>query len=73
MLTSASGDAVTFQHTLVIAGRIAGTWRLTRGPRELSIRVVPLRRLTRDERRELTQTAQQYERFTSLPVKLSIG
>ena len=38
---------VTFQHAVVIAGQIAGTWKTVRHAGDIVVDVVPLRRLTR--------------------------
>jgi winged helix DNA-binding protein len=67
-----SPGAVNFHHALVIAGRVAGTWRVTRSAQEVLIHATPLRRLTRVERRALTDAVHRYERFLSVPVQLSI-
>ena len=64
---------VTFQHALVIAGQVAGTWRTTRGPRALSLQAALLRSLKPRERRALAETIGHYERFQGVPVKLSIA
>jgi hypothetical protein len=72
MLAPGSRDPVTFQHALVIAGQVAGTWRPTRDVRSVRIRATPLRRLTGPERRALSEAARRYERFLSVPVELSI-
>ena len=49
-IAAVPGHTVTFQHALVIDGRVAGTWRMTRTARALAIAVTPLRRLTAVER-----------------------
>ena len=64
--------AVTFQHALVIAGQVAGTWRTGRSSSAVLIDAYPLRRLTRSERRELTDAVQRYSRFRGLTVELSL-
>ena len=72
-IAAAPGQSVTFQHALVIAGRIAGTWRMTRGPRTMSIAVTPLRRLTAAEKTGVTAAALEYERFLGTPVAIRIA
>jgi hypothetical protein len=69
---AAPGQSVTFQHALVIAGRIAGTWRMTRGTRAVSIAVTPLRRLTAVEKGGVAAAARDYERFLGTPIALRI-
>lgn len=63
--------SVTFQHALVIAGQVAGTWRMTKAP--VSINVFPLRRLTRRERGQIEEAAEHYSRFVGMPVSTSIA
>ncbi len=72
-IASPSGGLVTFQHALVIDGKVAGTWRTARSKSTLAINVIPLRRLTVAERRGITETAGRYERFLGFPVSLSIA
>ena len=64
--------AVTFQHALVSAGQVAGTWRTGRSSSAVLIDVHPLRRLTRGEQRELADAAERYSRFRGLTVELSL-
>jgi hypothetical protein len=70
---STSGNAVTFQHALVINGQVAGTWRTPR-PRAggLPIDVVPLRRLSGAERRALAVEAARYGRFLGTSISMSL-
>jgi len=65
-------ESVTFQHTLVIAGRVAGTWRQMQSKKTAAIDVVPLRRLSRLEQRAINEAAARYEQFLSTPVRCSI-
>ena len=62
-----------FQHALVIAGQVAGTWRTVPCPKGLVVNVTPLRRLTPAERRGLTQAAARYGRFLGVPVSLCVA
>jgi hypothetical protein len=72
-IASPSGSLVTFQHALVIDGKVAGTWRTARNKSGLAVNVIPLRRrLTDAERRGITETAGRYERFLGIPVLLTI-
>jgi len=63
----------SFQHALVIAGQVAGTWRIVPGPTRPVVDVTPLRRLTAAERRALTQAAARYGRFLGVPLSLSVA
>lgn len=54
---------VTFQHTLVIDGTVAGTWRTLRSSRGVAVAVTPLRRLTAGERTRIETVTHRYERF----------
>ena len=68
----AGRSSVTFQHALVIAGQVAGTWRTARGPRALSLQAALLRSIKPRERRALAETVADYERFQGVPVKLTV-
>jgi hypothetical protein len=70
---SQSRGPVTFQHALVIAGQVAGTWRTGRGDSGMSIEVIPLRKLTRTERGWLETAIERYSRFLGAPVSVSVG
>ena len=72
-ISSGSDSTSWFQHALVIAGQVAGTWKTVRNAGELTAHVIPLRRLTGPERRALTETAARYGRFLEAPVSLSIA
>jgi hypothetical protein len=63
----------TFQHALVIAGQVAGTWRLERGPQSVQLDAVSVRRVTRPERAALAQAVRRYEAFLSTPVSFSLS
>jgi hypothetical protein len=72
-IISSSGRPVTFQHALVIDGKIAGTWRTSRKKEQPVVEVIPLRRLTGAERIGITQAVKRYERFLGTPVSFSIA
>ena len=72
VIASGSGHRVNFQHALVIAGQVAGTWRTTRKTGAVVIAAVPQRRLTRPERHALGEAVHRYERFLGAPTELSI-
>jgi Winged helix DNA-binding domain len=73
VVTSGSRGPVNFQHALVIAGQVAGTWRATRHPAGVLIEAIPLRPLTARERRAVAEAVRRYERFLAAPVELSIS
>lgn len=73
MVNSDSGGYVTFQHALVISGQVAGTWKTVRAANEITVEVVPLRRLTRPERTGVAEAVARYGRFLGSPVRLSIA
>jgi hypothetical protein len=62
----------SFQHALVIAGKVAGTWRTIPGAKGLVVDVTTLRPLTGGQRRALAQAVTRYRRFLGVPVSLSI-
>jgi len=72
IVSSASNAPVTFQHAVVIAGQVAGTWRIVNSTKRVSISVKALRRLTVRERREIASAAARYERFREVPVDVSV-
>jgi hypothetical protein len=63
---------VIFQHALVVAGQVAGTWRMTKNGAGVLLTVTALHRLTARERRAIAGTAKRFERFREAPVKLAI-
>jgi len=73
VVPSRSGGAVTFRHTLVAGGQVAGTWRTARAGDRVSIEVTPLVKLTRVVREQLRPAAERYSRFLGMPVALSIS
>jgi len=68
-----SGDPVSFRHSLVVGGQIAGTWRTKRQTTAVIIDAFPLRRLTAPERRGLLEAVRDYERFLCAPVQLLVS
>jgi hypothetical protein len=54
--------------TLVVDGRIAGTWRRTLGRGGVSVELLPFARLAASERRALDAAAGRYARFLELPM-----
>ena len=71
--TWGSTRPLSFQHPLIIAGQVTGTWRTTRRTSEVVVDVLLLRRLTSGERRALDESRRRYEKFVAVPVKLSIS
>jgi hypothetical protein len=61
-----------FQHSLVIGGQVAGSWRLAPSPKGPVMEVTPLRRLTPAERRGLAREVARYGRFLGAPVSMSV-
>lgn len=72
-IASRSRGIVNFQHAVVVAGQVAGTWKIVRNEGGLHVDVIPLRRLTGPERRALAKIAARYGRFLDVPVSLSIA
>ena len=73
MSTRSVGGDAAFQHALVVAGHVAGTWRVTTTASSTSVRVVPLRTLARAESRAIRDAAERYAAFLGTPVELSIA
>jgi Winged helix DNA-binding domain len=73
VVRSASRGSVTFQHALVVAGEVVGTWRRDQNPRAVSIRAALLRPLTARERRALAHAVDRYQTFLGCPLELSVS
>lgn len=58
---------VLFMHTIVIDGRIRGTWRRTLNKQSVVLEFSPFAPLTKAESRALHQAAQRYGKFHGLP------
>jgi hypothetical protein len=71
-ISSEPSASVTFQHTLMIGGHVAGTWRITRSPRRTKLTVTALRSLKPPERRALDTAVHQYQTFMGVPVEFSL-
>jgi winged helix DNA-binding protein len=54
-----------FQHSLVIAGQVAGTWRTMVGKNGVEADVSPNRRLTATERRDVSRAVARYQSFVN--------
>jgi hypothetical protein len=65
-LRSPSGQVVTFQHTLVIDGQVAGTWKSAPGRAAATVDVTPTRRLTAAERAGVAEATERYRLFRSV-------
>jgi hypothetical protein len=63
-----------FSPTVVIGGRVAGTWRRTVKRRLVEVTVRAFRTLGAAEQRELAESAERYARFLGMPeVRLDVG
>jgi len=72
LVRSALSRAMRFQHALVIAGQVAGTWRIAQSAGGVSLEIAAVRRLTRTEQARLDEVAQRYGRFTGATVSLAV-
>lgn len=72
VVKSGPRGSVMFQHALVIAGQVAGTWRMTKTGDGVAIDVFPLRKLTKKERVQVEETGQRYGQFTGAAVALRL-
>ena len=70
--TSTATATVAFQHAVVVDGHVVGTWRASSPTSPPAVSVFPLRRLTADDRRAITDAAARYERFLGTSVKFVI-
>ena len=73
MIASPAGGFVTFQHAVVIDGQIAGTWRLTRNAKGVSLAATLLRPPKRGERSAIGEAAERYEKFVGVPVSVTVS
>ena len=71
-IRSASGRVVRFRHALVIDGQVAGTWRIERDGRGVTLAATAMRRLSRREQRDLADAAGRYGRFAGGPIALRV-
>ena len=60
-----------FQHTLVINGQVAGTWKRTLKKDAVIIEINPFAPLTKSEKQMVSAAAEKYGKFLELPVALS--
>jgi hypothetical protein len=63
-------ESVTFQHSLVIRGQVAGSWKLARTQKAVRLHVFPAATLSRADRAALVKVARRYEEFVGVPVEL---
>ena len=61
----------TFQHSLVIDGQVAGSWRLERGRSAATLRVMPRRPLKKQEQRSIAAEVERYARFLGTDVSVT--
>jgi hypothetical protein len=73
MMSFRPGAPFAFRHPLVLAGRVAGTWRPVSRAELLAIEVAPARRLAADEKRKIDEVAERYSAFAGTPVTTSIA
>jgi hypothetical protein len=71
-IPSTSRAAVAFQHAVVRAGQVAGTWRTRRTASAVTVHAVPLQRLSAADRASLTAAVDRYQRFVGLPLELVV-
>jgi hypothetical protein len=72
-IRSRAGGIVTFLHALIVAGQVAGTWKVARTAGGAAVSVIALRRLTRSERDAVIEAAADYGRFIEAPVTVSFS
>jgi len=60
-----------FQHTLVIHGQIAGTWKRTLKKDAVVIELNPFAPLTTADNQALARAARRYGNFLDMPVELA--
>jgi hypothetical protein len=63
------GNAL-FQYTVVLDGRVVGTWKRMIKKNQVVIEMLPFTALTKSQRQAVTEEAERYGRFLNLPVEL---
>jgi hypothetical protein len=64
-------DGMTFQHSVIAGGQVAGTWRVEQRTTGVTVAVWLLRPLTRVEDRALEKEVERYGKFLGVPAALS--
>jgi hypothetical protein len=62
---------VLFHHTVVVDGRVAGTWRRTIGPRRVALDAIGFAPFTATQRRLIEEAAGRYGQFLGRPVEVA--
>jgi hypothetical protein len=65
LVVSRKGGYGTFQHAVVIGGRVAGTWRVTPGRGDVKVILRGSRRLRAREERNLKIAVDRYRDFVA--------
>jgi hypothetical protein len=66
-------NGVTFQHSLIAGGQVAGTWRVDTRTGGVTVAVSLLRPLTRVEERALEKEVERYGKFLGIPATIRRG
>jgi hypothetical protein len=61
-----------FQNSVVMDGRVIGSWKRTPGPKAMQVDVAPFRGLSTAERRAIASAADRYSTFLGMPVTVTI-
>jgi hypothetical protein len=61
---------ILFQYTIMMGGRVAGTWKRTIKKNEVIIKLSPFMTVTNDQNQALIAAVQEYGKFLELPVVL---
>jgi hypothetical protein len=69
--TGVKWDGVTFQHSLIAGGQVAGTWRVEQRAAGVTVSVWLLRPLTRVEDGALEKEVARYGKFLGVPATLA--
>ncbi len=65
MVASKKGGYGTFQHAVLIGGRVVGTWRGAPGDPDVHVILPPTRKLRSAEKRNLEAVLERYRRFVT--------
>jgi hypothetical protein len=67
------GNNGLFKASLVVGGRIVGTWARTEKPTVVQVTAAPFERLTSGQEAALTRAISRYGRFKDKPVELTVA
>lgn len=68
MVVNIRGENPVFNRMLIVRGRIAGTWKRTIAKNNVSVKIFPFKKLTKEEKKETDHAVERFKQFTISPV-----